>query len=697
MGCVDSERASSNRGDTSDAIIVRESRTFHDEKPGFKTANVRRVRHSIARKAASIGCLAIMIVLVGTSFAKLAPEPRASPTLSAAPYALTDPPWVAEGNQSGENLGYSVASAGDVNDDGYEDIIVGAPNYDNGVNDEGMALVYLGSPTGLSTSPAWTAESNQAYARFGQSVSSAGDVNGDGYDDVLVGAYSYDNGETDEGRAYLYLGSSTGPSDSPAWTAEGNQASAYFGSSVASAGDVNGDGYDDVLVAASFYSSGETFEGRVFLYTGSSSGLSSTPTWTAEGNQAFAYFGRSIACAGDVNNDGYDDVIIGAYYYDDPEYNEGCAFLYLGSSSGLSASPSWIGENNMSSSWFGSYVSSAGDVNNDGYDDVVVGAVGYHNPDTDEGAAYLYLGSTSGLLTSPSWSAEGDQAYAYFGVVSKAGDVNGDGYDDVIVGAYFYDNDTLDEGRVYLYTGSSSGLSTSAAWTAEGNQYNCMFGVSISSADVNSDGFSDIIVGAYNYDNGTADTNEGRVFVFTGAGSAPPPQFDLSIVIGWNFVAVPPVGYGYKASTLGLQTGDIVSGWSPATQTYNQSFVVGVSPLLLDFAIAPSTGYWIYATSNETLHLLGDVPTTTQTRSITLPATGGWVMIGFSSVNTSRHASDIPAMYTGGNITIVASYDTATKSYTTYVVGVPPLDFLLTPGKAYWVLCSLSGTLTYEP
>jgi len=136
----------------------------------------------------------------------------------------------------------------------------------------------------LATSPAWMADSNQASALFGNAVATAGDVNGDGYSDVIVAAENYDNGETDEGRAFVYLGSASGLSFTPAWTAESNQALANFGYNVATAGDVNGDGYSDVLVGSSLYDNGETNEGRAYLYLGSPSGLGLTPAWTAEGD-----------------------------------------------------------------------------------------------------------------------------------------------------------------------------------------------------------------------------------------------------------------------------------------------------------------------------------------------------------------------------------------------------------------------------
>ena len=303
------------------------------------------------------------------------------------------------------------------------------------------------------------------------SVSGAGDVNGDGYADVIVGAYCYDNGETDEGRAYVYHGSVTGLGAAAAWTAESNQASAYFGYSVSGAGDVNGDGYADVIVGAYYYDNGETDEGRAYVYHGSVTGLGAAAAWTAESNQASARFGYSVSGAGDVNGDGYADVIVGAYYYDNGESNEGRAYVYHGSVTGLGAAAAWTAESNQASAYFGHSVSGAGDVNGDGYADVIVGAHYYDNGETDEGRAYVYHGSVTGLGAAAAWTAESNQASAYFGYsVSGAGDVNGDGYADVIVGAYCYDNGETNEGRAYVYHGSVTGLGAAAAWTAESNQ-----------------------------------------------------------------------------------------------------------------------------------------------------------------------------------------------------------------------------------
>jgi len=478
-------------------------------------------------------------------------EGRAYVYHGSATGLATSPDWTAESDQGGAHFGYSVSSAGDVNGDGYSDVIVGALDYDNGQYCEGRAYVFHGSSAGLSATPDWTAESAQVDARLGISVSSAGDVNGDGYSDVIVGAYLYDNGEIDEGRAYVFHGSAGGLSVAPDWTAEADQVDAGFGWSVSVAGDVNGDGYSDVIVGAVWYDNGETNEGRAYVYHGSAAGLCLNAGWTAESDQHAAYFGWSVSVAGDVNGDGYSDVIVGAVHYDNGEMLEGRAFVYHGSAGGLSMSPDWTAESNQEGARFGYSVSSAGDVNGDGYSDVIVGARMYNNGQPSEGRAYVYHGSATGLSVSPDWIAESDQNYAYFGVsVSSAGDVNGDGYSDVIVGAYQYDNGETDEGRAYVYHGSAAGLSLSPDWTAESDQQSALLGWSVSVAgDVNGDGYSDVIVGAVWYDNG--EDNEGRAYVYHGSAAG------LSLAPDWTAESDQAGAcFGWSVSVAGDVNGD---------------------------------------------------------------------------------------------------------------------------------------------
>jgi hypothetical protein len=406
--------------------------------------------------------------------------------------------WTVESNQAGAAFGYSAATAGDVNGDGYSDVIVGATNYDFMFTGEGGAFVYLGSASGLATGAAWSAESNQASASLGQSVASAGDVNGDGYSDVIVGVPYYDNGPlTDEGAAFVYPGSAAGLATTPAWTGEGNQSNAHFGISVASAGDVNGDGFSDVIVGAEGYTNGQLSEGRALVYLGATAGLALSPAWTAEGNDQNASLGHSVGTAGDVNGDGYSDVIVGVPYNLDLSGTlRGKTLVYHGSASGLGASPAWTVQGDQPGSGFGISVGTAGDVNGDGFSDVIVGDYQATNGESQEGRAFVYHGSLSGLSPAPNWTAESNQAHSAFGCsVGTAGDVNGDGFSDVIVGASAYSNVT-NTGRAFVYHGSPSGLGLAPAWQANAGGNGVAFGSSVGTAgDVNGDGYSDVIVG----------------------------------------------------------------------------------------------------------------------------------------------------------------------------------------------------------
>ncbi len=411
--------------------------------------------------------------------------------------------WAAVGEGVGRNLGGSVATAGDINADGFADVIVGAPNYEGG----GRVFLFAGTAQGLTVEPVdWIARTDPLTEGFGRAIGSAGDVNGDGYSDVIVGAYETG---TDDGEAQVFYGAVDGLPVSPNWTAVPNQAGAEFGYSVGTAGDVNGDGYSDIIIGSPRYTHGQTDEGAAFVWYGSETGLGEEGTpdnadWSKEGNQENAHLGFSVGTAGDVNADGYSDVIFGAPDYSHGEPEEGRVYVYHGSPEGLHDDVfllDWAGEIDQGEAGFGYSVGTAGDVNGDGYSDIIIGANMYNDDFENEGQVFVYYGSKRWLSTTPSWQFGSGQRDAYLGYsVGTAGDVNGDGYADVIVGADQYGDGESSEGRVYVFHGSSTGLSPAPDWFADGNLNSALLGYSVGTAgDVNGDGYADVIVGAINY------------------------------------------------------------------------------------------------------------------------------------------------------------------------------------------------------
>lgn len=420
-------------------------------------------------------------------------KPALDPEILNRVYQLPPlPNWTAEINIVEAQFGWSVASAGDVNGDGFDDVIIGAAYFSNGQANEGAVYAYYGSDGGLSTEYDWRKEIDQIDAKFGWSISSAGDVNGDGFSDIVVGAPDYSNGNSREGAAFLYLGSAQGLMEDHVWMIEGNVDNALVGNSVASAGDINGDGFGDIVIGKNHNTS--------YVFFGNELGLSSTPVIIPK--QGY------VNNVGDVNGDGFSDVIVGG---------GDIAKVYLGSSSG-ELTASWEMEG-IDQGHFGDSAGAAGDVNADGYGDVIVGERSWRGiSGFITGRAYIFLGSESGLSNTPAWTTQGvyPSANGNYGVsVGSAGDVNADGFDDVIVGSSLFDNEQIDEGCVFVFLGGPNGVSTTANWTSESNQAYSQYGFSVSSAgDVDGDGASDILIGAKLYE--SLQLNEGRAFAFYG-------------------------------------------------------------------------------------------------------------------------------------------------------------------------------------
>ena len=507
----------------------------------------------------------------------------------------------------GDLAGYSVSSAGDVNGDGIDDLIVGAP--DGGDGNAGEAYVIFGRSTGfgvdvsgrrvidlatLSASDGFIIQGDAALDYAGRSVSNAGDVNGDGIDDLIVGAPSGDDGGYDAGEAYVIFGRTnvfgvdvggrqvialTNLSASDGFIIQGDADYDYAGRSVSNAGDVNGDGIDDLIVGALGGDDGDYNAGEAYVIFGRTTGfgvdvggrqvidlanLSASDGFIIQGDANYDNAGRSVSSAGDVNGDGIDDLIVGAYRGNDGGTNAGEAYVIFGRTTGfgvdvggrqvidlesLSASDGFIIQGDANYDNAGRSVSSAGDVNGDGIDDLIVGAYRGNDGGTNAGEAYVIFGRTTGfgvdvggrqvidlesLSASDGFIIQGDAASDYAGIsVSNAGDVNGDGIDDLIVGAFGSNDGGTDAGEAYVIFGRTTGfgvdiggrqvidlatLSSSDGLIIQGDAAFDEAGISVSAAgDVNGDGIDDLIVGAR--DNDVGGGNAGAAYVIYGSTS----------------------------------------------------------------------------------------------------------------------------------------------------------------------------------
>ncbi len=456
--------------------------------------------------------------------------------------------FTVQGDLAGDFAGFSVSTAGDVNGDGLTDFVIGASGQDAGGFGAGGAYVVFGRNDGfsdidlssLTASDGFFIQGHSVGDTAGFAVSGAGDVNGDGFDDVVVGAYGNDAGGTSAGAAYVIFGKGTAFSTvdlstlplTDGFTIIGDDADDFAGRAVSSAGDVNCDGIDDFIVGASYGDDGGAFAGEAYVIFGKTTGFSNidlssftvSDGFIIQGDLDGDFAGRSVSGAGDVNGDGYDDIIVGAYGGDDTASSSGEAYVLFGKASGftnidltgLAASDGFILRGGAAGDFAGYSVANAGDVNADGYDDMLIGAYGQNDGGNNAGAAYVVFGKASGfgtvdlaaLGTGEGIVIFGDEADDLAGqAVAGAGDVNGDGIDDVLIGASGGDNGGAGAGEAYVvYGGSATGFGARVELASLGGDYGfallghhpmLQVGWSVASAgDMNGDGVGDFVVGA---------------------------------------------------------------------------------------------------------------------------------------------------------------------------------------------------------
>ncbi|MFT4842505.1 MAG: hypothetical protein ACJA0V_002526 [Planctomycetota bacterium] len=385
------------------------------------------------------------------------------------------------GDYAGHWLGWSVQAAGDVNRDGYADLLVGAP-----FDGEGAVKILSGFDGVLLHE----LRGQSPVDAFGVSVACAGDVNADGWPDVIVGAHLDDDYGNNAGSAWVY----SGHDFSLLHTLTNSVPDSNFGWAVAGAGDVDHDGHDDVIVGAP---KDQTLTpGQVLITPGSATVFSGATgailfRWFGDGHDD--RFGHSVDCAGDVDGDGWVDLIVGAPWDDNSFPKAGMARVFSSNPSLALAPVLHTLDGDGLGYEFGTSVCGAGDVDLDGYNDLFIGQPEDKVFGDDAGSAVLFSGFAGTRLHT--WY--GSTPYSYFGFCVDAGDVDGDGVPDMIVGEPRHDVTPYDDrGAVHVYSGADYAAPQSLLYSCFATYNDGRLGHSVAAVgDTNGDGFGDFAAG----------------------------------------------------------------------------------------------------------------------------------------------------------------------------------------------------------